>query len=331
MPPPALKPGRFPRSHDPRSEGGYGVHSEIARSSIDALGSSMPEPLAEDDEQRIERIVHDLARSGPEGDLPLRKRVVALGAAALPAIERQFPGALWVALGRPHRPLRSATQLCALGAALVAIGDPAVPFVERLLRARRPESRLAAALVAADLVDGTLVKPLGARLHDEVPAVRNAAMIALRACALLPEARMLHMELVETLKDDTKPADWRRKAAWTLGQIRDTQAIPHLIEALAAPPEVALVARQALMVLTGLDLGRFRFRWRAWHKRHRDEGRVTWLITALDQDEAELRALVIDELVLLTGEAFDRRAAWTTREDSLALGAHFSEWLESQK
>jgi HEAT repeat protein len=299
------------------------VRAELARASLDAMDSSLPERPPPDRQQRIEAAVRELSRAGPEDDAPLRRRVLAFGEEALPALAQAFPGTTWVDLSRPHRPLRSARQLSAVCSAMVSFGDAAVPPVARLLRAPHPAVRLAAALTAADLIHGDLVRPLAARLHDEVPAVRDAAMFALRASALLDEARVLRAELVSTLQDDEVPADWRRRAAWTLGQLRDAEAVPQLVEQLGAGAGVAEAARQALVRLTGRDLGRFRFRWRGWWTRHREEDRAAWLVAALDQGDARLRALAAEELVLLTGAGFDRRRAVATRRGARELAAFY--------
>lgn len=313
--PPSDRPDR--RSEGPR------VTAERAVARIDALGSSFPEPLPPDREQQAEKLAKDIAKAGPESAEPLKRRLVRFERDGAAALARVFPGMLWVDLSRPHRPLRSAAHLSAAAGAMVALGDHAVPFVAQLLRAARTETRLAAALVAGDLVDGALVEPLAARLHDDHPAVRNAAMLALRASALLPEARQLHAELVFTLQDEKRKVEWRQRAAWTLGQLRDAASVPHLVEALGGEAPLAETARDALRRITGKDHGRYRFRWRSWWKRNEGAGRLGWLAAALDQSDAKLRQKVFDELVLLTGRGFDRRHAVTTREGARELQAFF--------
>jgi HEAT repeat protein len=330
-PPPPSRDSRVdssmrPRAPDPRTDEGHTVRAEIARSSIEATRSSIPAPTAPDRDARILAIARELASSGPELDAPLRRRLLAIGPDAVPHLCRVFPGALWVDLTRPHR-LRGAHQISAAASCLVAFGEHAVPYLPRLLKSRHLQVRLAAVLVAGDLVDGSLVRPLTQRLSDEVPAVRNLAMLALRACALLPQMRELRAEMISTLEDSRTPAKWRRKAAWTLGQLRDAEAVPLLIDQLGAEPEVATVARQALITVTGRDLGRFRIRWHAYWARNSMKPRLEWLIDALDQSEAELRARVAEELVLLTGEGYDRRHAASSRDAAKDLAQHYRKWL----
>lgn len=326
--PPAARASGAAR--DPRTEEGRARLAERAVASIDALHSAIPEPLPPDREQRIKAVVKELAGSGPESDGPIRKRLLAFGPECLPLLARAFPGNLWIDLNRPHRPIRAARHLSGCASAMVAFGDAAVPHVALLLRAPRPEVRLAACVVAADLMSGELVRPLAARLQDELAVVRNAAMLALRASSLLPEARMLRSELIATLEDTDKKREWRRKAAWTIGQLRDAEAVPHLIE-LLSDSDVSDMVRQSLMLLLGRDHGRFQFRWRSWWKKHGPDGRARWLIDALDQKDAELRARAAEELVLLTGEGFDARHATTTREQARELGDRYAEWLEQNE
>jgi len=294
----------------------------VRGASLDALASAIPEPLPPDRRQRILEIVEELAHSGPESDGPVRKQLLKIGKGALPAVARAFPGSLWVDLSRPHRPLKSARHLSGLAGAMVAFGDDAVPYVANLLRATRAETRLSAALVAGDLTSPKLVKPLAARLQDDVPLVRQAAMLALRASALLPEARSLRQELLHTLENKSHKAQWRKKAAWMIGQLRDSEAVPRLIE-LLSDSDVSEVCRETLVLLVGRDVGRFRFSWRGWWKSHGRDGRARWLVASLDQVEADARSIVAEELVLLTGEGFDRKHAVGTREQAKELGRFY--------
>lgn len=310
-----------PARCDLRSEG-ESVFAELARASLDATASAPPEPPPPARQRRIERLVEELAEAGPPGDGPLFEQLLRFGPEALPALEKAFPGALWVDLSRPHRPLKSAHQLSALAGAMVVFGDDSIPCVARLLRATRPEVRVSAALVATDLAHGDLVWPLAARLEDDVPLVRQAVMVALRAAAHLPEARLLRSRLLETLEERKNETGWRKKAAWTLGQLRETEPVPRLIEQLG-DTQVADIVRQALVLLIGKDIGRFRFRWRRWWKSNRDRDRADWLIDALDQSDAARRARVATELVLLAGRRLGEPDAVTTRRRARELGERY--------
>ncbi|HHH28408.1 MAG TPA: HEAT repeat domain-containing protein [Polyangiaceae bacterium] len=299
------------------------MFAELVRgATVDAVQASLPAPIAPDRRQRIQELVEQLARSGPESHEPMRARLLKFGEDALPILTGRFPGSLWVDLSRPHRPLESAAHASGLAAAMVAFGELAVPYVERLLRAPRAEVRVTAALVATDLKHGQLVKPLATRLQDEVPLVRRAAMIALRACADLPEAMHIRAELLQTAENRGQENQWRRKAIWMIGQLRDADAVPRLIE-LLSDSAVSEVARETLVRLVGRDVGRFRFSWRSWWKSQGPKGRLRWLVVSLDQEDAKQRVQVADELVLLTGRGFDRRHAVATREQARGLGEYY--------
>lgn len=326
--PPPRPTSSWPPPRDARSEAGGGIYAEVARGLHQARAISMPEPPPPDRSERIAALVAELARSGPETDLPLRQRLLALGPECVPALARAFPGAFWVDLGRPHRPLVSARQVSAIAACLGAFGAASAPHVPALLRAPRSEVRLAAALVGADLADGSLVRPLAARLWDDVVAVRNAAMIALRASAHLAEARALRSELVTALEDPKSPIKWRKKAVWTLGQLRDVAAAPLLVEQLAAEPDVASIARDALRRIVGRDLGRFRVRWRAFFRKNEHRSRPEWLIDALDQADSDARMRAVEELVLATGEGFERRRDAATRDGARELASYYRRALD---
>ena len=246
-----------------------------------------------------------------------------MGPDCVPALCKAFPGALWVDLTRPHRPLRSALQASPVAAALSAFGEASMPFIPALMRAARPELRLVAILVAADLAHDDLVQPLAARLWDDIPVVRNAASSALNGHSHLPALRDLREELVGTLRDSGSPEKWRKKAVWTLGQLRDVEATPLIVDQLGAETGVAKIARQVLLLLIGRDLGRFRVRWHTFLRRQSGRSRVEWLIDALDQPDADARMRVADELILATGEGFDRRHAAAMRDTARELGAFY--------
>ncbi|MFK7987968.1 MAG: HEAT repeat domain-containing protein [Sandaracinaceae bacterium] len=304
---------------DPRREEGQSFFAERVRAPLDALTRAASEIPPPGPTNRIEQAVHELSTVGPDEEGPLGRRVLMLGPDTLPAIARAFPGKTWVDFDRPHRPLRSSHSLSALCRALVAFKEASVPQVVRLLRSPKRDVRAAACLVAADLALGALVRPLLARLHDDEHRVRVSAMQALRASSGLPEFQELRMELYNTLVEHDKAPEARARAAKTLGQLRESEAIPRLIEELGAEAEVGRAAREALVRIVGQDRGRFRFNWRRWWRKHEQQDRRDWLIDALDQKDATARLTVANELILLTGKGWDRKEEAETREGARAL------------
>lgn len=290
----------------------------------DALGSLLPEPSPPDPASRIRKAVRDLSRSGPESHGPLRRRVLAVGADALPVLEEAFPGILWVDLSRPHRPLRSASQVSGVACALAESGPEAVPFVARLLVSERPEVRLCAILVATDLAQPALVDALVERFDDEIIAVRQAAMEALRASPAT--LALMRPALLARLGDGSHDPTLRERAAWTLGELRDARAVTELI-ALVGDPLVAESVRGALALLTGRDLGRLRLRWWWWYRRKGSRGRLRWLCDALDQPDPDMRRWVAEELFYLVGEEFAPTGDAQTRRAARALAREYRAWL----
>ncbi|MCZ7687430.1 MAG: hypothetical protein M5U28_55300 [Sandaracinaceae bacterium] len=112
VPPPASPPPRRASSRppDPRAEGGPAVRAERVRATVDALGTSLPEPPPPDRAARVEALVRELATSSPDADEPMRKRVLALGPDALPALVRAFPRR---AVGRSDAAAPAAAQRAA--------------------------------------------------------------------------------------------------------------------------------------------------------------------------------------------------------------------------
>ncbi|MBX3275052.1 MAG: HEAT repeat domain-containing protein [Sandaracinaceae bacterium] len=325
---PRRRPSSRPPKGDPRGDGG-GVFAELVRgAALDARESAAPDPLPPDRSERIGRLVTQLARSGPDDAGPLVRQLVAFGNDALPAVAAAFPGVLWVDLARPHRPLESGRLVSGLANTLIAFEARAAPYLTSLLRAKRPETRLAAALVATDLRLGALVQPLAARLLDDVPVIRHTASRALHAVRDLPETAAVREELLRVVESRSVEPKWRARAAAMIAQLRDERAVERLID-LLGDAELEAACREALVLLVGRDVGRFRLQWHAWHAVHGRRGRASWLIDALDQPDPERRAAVVNELVLLTGEGFERRHAIATREQARELGEHYRRWLEA--
>ena len=335
-PPPSRPPSRASDragptpSEDPRAERASrpAAPAVRVRTDLDALQSSIPDDLVPDREQRIEAIVTELSNAGPGVDVPLRRQLFAFGTDALGPLTKVFPGSLWIDLSRPHRPLRTATSLSGVAAAMVDFGDDAVPHAGALLRASRPEIRLCAALVACDLRHGDLVRPLAARLQDEIEQVRDTAFVALSLSSRVRESLLMRTELIETIRDESKKIEWRQRAARTLGMLRHEAAVEPLIELLSADSLLAEPAREALIRITAHDLGRFRFRWRGWFNKRRTRSRARWLIEALGQTDDVLRAIALNELALLTGQGYDTRERIANRSSARELATELGAWLD---
>jgi hypothetical protein len=110
--------------------------------------------------------------------------------------------------------------------------------------------------------------------------------------------------LVGRWRDQVAVAGEQTPAAITaLGEIRDKQAIPLLLEALKLPDRpVAEAAHAALVTITKQDFGLARRRWETWWRQARHKHRVEWLIEALGSKSPELRLAAAAELEELGGQ-----------------------------
>ena len=123
--------------------------------------------------------------------------------------------------------------------ALVQLGGTAVePLMDRAT-AGSDSLRYIAAQILGQIGDRRATPFLQSLLRDENRHVREQAV---RALGQLDDPR-LHTTLASILADDSVP-EVRGAAAWSLGNLRDTTAVPSLVLALA--DTVPSVRRQAL-------------------------------------------------------------------------------------
>ena len=126
--------------------------------------------------------------------------------------------------------------------ALVQLGGAAVdPLMDRAA-AGSDTLRYIAAQVLGQIGDRRTIPFLKSLLRDENHYVREQAT---RALGQLDDSR-LHPTLARVLSSDSVP-EVRGAAAWSLGNLRDTTAVPSLVRALA--DTVPSVRRQALAAL----------------------------------------------------------------------------------
>ncbi|MCS6911665.1 MAG: hypothetical protein RMK29_09410 [Myxococcales bacterium] len=200
------------------------------------------------------------------------------------------------------------------------------PLLERLDNpVTPPEVRYYVALCFSELPVEDAIRPLGHRLFDEDDAVRMAAVTALRNCPPGPELR----DLLETLRSDLLGPDTRRQrfAAEALGELRDVQAVPRLIQLLShEDPLLASAAARALQTITKQDFGRSRWRWRLWWRRHAGEPRLQWMLSGLGHPSAAVRASAQDELRGLSGDVAGYRFDLPRREREAAQRRWIDWW-----
>lgn len=282
--------------------------------------SSAPPPPGD----RLALLASEIARSGPDELSVVLPRALREGPALLPLLARELPGLLWLDLSR-IRPRTRADQISAVSAVLAASGAEAGSHVAPLLAPARPwHVRLCALRVAAQAPSVALVEPLVRMLADDDATLADHAALALCAHRDQPALEAMLGRLRASLGDRSAPPFWRLTAAKTFGRLREVVTVPALIELLAADEPIAGAAREALRILTARDHGAFRLPWHFWWRGQRARSRVEWLLDALDQDAAPMRARAFHELVLLTGEDLGRAHGQVSREDARALRAGFA-------
>jgi hypothetical protein len=247
----------------------------------------------------------DLVARAATGDEKAVEQLLAGGEQAARALVMALPGPLKSrerqALGDPiGEPVYLRSPLLAL---VPRMGQAAVqPLLERLDNpVTPPDIRYYVALCFSELPVTAAIAPLGRRLFDSDDAVRMAAVTALRSCPPVEAMR----ELLETLRSDLLGPDPRRQqhAVEALGELRDVQAVPRLIQILSSSDLLLVAASaRALQTITKQDFGRSRWRWRRWWSRHQAEPRLQWMLSALSHESSTVRASAQDELRSLCGD-----------------------------
>jgi HEAT repeat protein len=179
--------------------------------------------------------------------------------------------------------------------AMAALGAAAVPVLLPLLTERDPERRRAAALLLGHAGDPGCQLALADRVFDSHPRVSSAARKALAALRgradLMPAAEKLRRALLSEIPERSS------SAAAGLAELRDTGAIPLLIQVLESPSSGRVAsASQALTAITLQRHGTSARRWLAWWKDNRGRPRARWLLDALHHPELEVRAAAAAEL-----------------------------------
>jgi hypothetical protein len=161
---------------------------------------------------------------------------------------------------------------------------------------------------------------------DAESEARLAALRVLRARLGRPRVRAL----ADKLQGDLKGAPERAVlAASALGELRDPQAVPALIDALEGPASIARTAARALVEIAQQDFGQNRKKWLAWWAEHKKTDRVAWLLEGLSHRSAEIRFASSEELRLITGEYFGYHFDLPKREREEARERWQQWWYQS--
>jgi len=216
-------------------------------------------------------------------------RLAEDGTAAVTALFARLPGdQAGAGAGAP-------AEFGPLAAALVAIGKPAVPALVEALQDPHAARRRAAAALLGAIGEPAAFPALAERALDASPEVAAEAAAALGAHRRHPAMRAIPERLRRALLSGggVRAAG----AARALGELRDLEAIPLLVQALETPDRApAEVAAEALARITLQRLGTDPRRWLPWWKENRGRGRAEWLLSGLTSADREVRAAAAEEL-----------------------------------
>jgi hypothetical protein len=162
--------------------------------------------------------------------------------------------------------------------------------------------------------------------EDPTAGARLAALRVLRSRLEHPRVRQLADKLREAVAG---PAEQAVPAASALGELRDGQALPALIDALQGPTALAQTAARALVEIAQQDFGQSRKKWLAWWETHKKTDRVDWLLEGLSHKSPEIRFASSEELRLVTGEYFGYHFDLPKREREEAKERWQTWWYQS--
>ncbi|HVX97811.1 MAG TPA: hypothetical protein VHK47_23050 [Polyangia bacterium] len=161
---------------------------------------------------------------------------------------------------------------------------------------------------------------------DAESEARLAALRVLRTRLGSPRVR----QLADKLRADLwGPSERAVLAASALGELRDAQAVPALIEALGGPPSVSRTAARALLDIAQQDFGQSRKKWQAWWDEHKTTDRVAWLLEGLAHRAPEIRFSSSEELKAITGEYFGYHYDLPKREREEARARWQAWWYQN--
>lgn len=241
----------------------------------------------------------------------------------VPLLSARFPGRLRVdryqVSGRALRPGQYGGLLELVVRLGATVGDL---LLEKMADPRR-DVRFYATVCAAAIRPRSAVYALVERLFDSDYGVRGSAVEALAGYPL----RDLDMAMIRA-RHALHSDDVERVAAATaaIAELADVAAIPDLIDVVGRDSRRAEHARRALVALCRCDLGTSERKWRKWWDEHRTRHRIEWLIDALGQKDAVLRAAAVEDLRRVTGESFGFEGAPGGRRERDDARARWEQW-----
>ena len=164
------------------------------------------------------------------------RRLVALGAAAVPSLAQAFPGTLKHEVDVDPDAREDVARHSELLAAMIEMGAPAVPVALAALSDTDPVNRRFGALCFTRLPARDAVRPLIALLVDSDRAVSDAAVRALSRQRRRPDAPEIARSLAAGLSPEVDTTlDHRLRIIRVLGALAVPSSVPALIPLLEVP------------------------------------------------------------------------------------------------
>lgn len=209
----------------------------------------------------------------------------------LQALKKAFPGHL--VIDRYQHTIQTmppAREHGPLLAEIADIGLPALEIIREFINTSSLELRFYATLLLTEIPGHNLLEDVVERLFDRDQQIRGLAQTIILNARLdtgferIVLQRLRH-EIISNIEDVRVEI-----SAETIGNLRDTHAIPLLIDALAQHrPRVQLAVQNALRLLTFQDLAPSISEWRRWWQTAQTQSPTTWLVDALDSPNPDIR------------------------------------------
>ena len=268
-------------------------------------------------------VITTLDQGGPQAQA-LMSKIPTMGAGMLEALISQFPGRLTVSYITDDAPPPPVSECGLLLKAILQFGKPAVKAITPLLLHSEKEVRFFATYLLSELVFPESMSLLANRLRDSESQIRWIAGLSLRRYRHLANFAAVPEELREDLA--SPDPDVFQMAAEALAILRDTVAVPMLLERIIDPEQkAAWAAHEALVSLTKQDFGLVEEKWLEWWMNNEGRDRGEWLIDGLVHMDETIRRSSIMDLADLTGMTFGYKADLPP-EELQAIHGKFIKW-----
>lgn len=259
------------------------------------------------------------------------QELVTLGESAVTALVSHFPGPIVEESRAGTRESQRPSRCGPVLNTLMRIGSAGVPQLVARTADPEPSVRVWATRLLGEIADPEGAAAIARRFADEDPEVRRAALMAGRWLSTKPApSRALRSALIATATNGAWPGRTRFASIQALVDLRDSGAVPALIELLINDESgISSRAATALRVLAKQDFGSSPVHWQAWWERNAERHRVEWLIDSLMHEDAELRREAGDELKSITKEYFGYYDDLPRKERARAQ-KRYREWWEAE-